>query len=478
MATAVPPSQIALPPAALEPLYERTSVHRIDRPSLSYWQDAWRRLKANRRAIFSLWLVVALLGFTLFGPLVWRIDPSAQDLLQVSRPPGAERAAIIVPPYAPWAEPEQSAAPAEVPPVVALPAAAQPAVLELAGPATTQQVRLVWSPLPGAAGYRVYRNIIEPAAGEALGLPLGTVGADEATRWEDRLDLRPGAAYYSIVGLDPEGAELAERRTLRVEVASAITLAEARERGLIDPDAQVRPGDRVELAFHPLGTDYLGRDMLARLMQGARVSLFIGIVAPLLFVLLGVAYGSIAGFVGGRTDQAIMRFADFVIALPFLLFMILFKIAFGIGPGESGIVPMIVALVVLSWPGTARLVRGQVLQVREEAYVGAARLLGGPTRYLVLRHMIPNTLGVILVTLTFAIPSAIFTEAFLSFIGLGVAPPTASWGSMSNDGIKTMLSHPHELLFPALMISITVLAFNLLGDGLRDALDAKMRSRE
>jgi oligopeptide transport system permease protein len=174
----------------------------------------------------------------------------------------------------------------------------------------------------------------------------------------------------------------------------------------------------------------------------------------------------------------LMRCADFVIALPFLLFMILFKIAFGIGPGESGILPMLVALVLLSWPGTARLVRGQILQIREEAYISASRLLGAQTRYLIMRHMIPNTLGVILVTLTFAVPSAIFTEAFLSFIGMGVAPPTPSWGSMCNDGVKTMLTHPHELIFPALAISITVLAFNLLGDGLRDALDARMRSRE
>ena len=167
-----------------------------------------------------------------------------------------------------------------------------------------------------------------------------------------------------------------------------------------------------------------------------------------------------------------------LLALPFLLFMILFKIAVGIGPGESGILPMVVALVLLSWPATARLVRGQILQVREEGYVSAARLLGARTGYLVLRHMVPNTMGVILVTLTFAVPSAIFTEAFLSFIGMGVAPPIPSWGSMCNEGIKTMLTYPHELIFPAALISITVLAFNLLGDGLRDALDAKMRSRE
>jgi oligopeptide transport system permease protein len=213
-------------------------------------------------------------------------------------------------------------------------------------------------------------------------------------------------------------------------------------------------------------------------MHGARVSLFIGIVAPLLYVMFGILYGATAGFIGGWVDAVMMRFADFVVALPFLLFMILFKFVFQVEAGESGILPMLVALVILSWPGTSRLVRGQILQIREEGYIGASRLLGASTNYLILRHMIPNTMGVILVTLTFAVPSAIFTEAFLSFIGMGVAPPTPSWGSMCNEGIKTMLTTPHELIFPALLISITVLAFNLLGDGLRDALDARMRSRE
>jgi oligopeptide transport system permease protein len=280
------------------------------------------------------------------------------------------------------------------------------------------------------------------------------------------------------VPLDANGAQLPGAARLRVDVVNSITVQEATDRKLLEAGKVPALGSRIKFSLHPMGTDYLGRDMLARLMQGAQVSLFIGIVAPLLFVLFGVIYGSTAGFIGGRVDQVMMRFADFVVALPFLLFMILFKIAFGIGPGESGIIPLIVAMVILLWPGTARLVRGQILQVREEAYVNAARLLGARTGYLVMRHMIPNTMGVILVTLTFAIPSAIFTEAFLSFIGMGVAAPTASWGSMSNDGIKSMLTHPHELFFPALLISITVLAFNLLGDGLRDALDAKLRSRE
>jgi oligopeptide transport system permease protein len=279
-----------------------------------------------------------------------------------------------------------------------------------------------------------------------------------------------------VVAVDELGQTLGQPQTIVADVRRVITLDEVVARGLTDDPAALQPGDAIELSLHPLGTDYLGRDMLARLMAGARVSLFIGLLAPLMFVAIGVLYGATAGFIGGKVDQVMMRFADFVVALPFLLFMILFQVVFGIGPGESGIVPMLIALVVLSWPATSRLVRGQILQIREEAYVNAARLLGGSHQYLIWRHMIPNTLGVILVTLTFAVPAAIFTEAFLSFIGMGVAPPTASWGSMCNEGLKTMLTHPHELIFPAVMISMTVLAFNLLGDGLRDALDAKMRS--
>ncbi|MEX2132027.1 MAG: ABC transporter permease, partial [Pseudohongiellaceae bacterium] len=333
-------------------------------------------------------------------------------------------------------------------------------------------------PLPGANGHRIYRNVFPLGPEMAFGVPIAEFFNNEVTHVEDLLDLRPGNYFYYVVALGTNGQVTDTYQELEVSVGRVTTITEAASRGLIDADANLQIGDEILLARHPLGTDYLGRDLLARLMAGARVSLFIGIGAPFLFVLFGVIYGSTAGFIGGKTDQLMMRFADFVVALPFLLFMILFKIAFGIGPGESGIFPMLVALVLLSWPATARLVRGQILQIREQGYIAASRLLGARTGYLVFRHMIPNTLGVVLVTVTFAIPSAIFTEAFLSFIGMGVAPPTPSWGSMSNEGIKNMLTHPHELIFPALLISMTVLAFNLLGDGLRDALDARMRSTE
>jgi oligopeptide transport system permease protein len=270
------------------------------------------------------------------------------------------------------------------------------------------------------------------------------------------------------------GGEAGDAATVRVEPRQAIAWSAAQRRGLLPAGAgHERIGTEVRLPAHPLGSDYLGRDILARIIHGARTSLFIGIVAPLLFVLAGLLYGGLAGYLGGRIDNAMMRLADFVVALPFLLFMILFKVAFGIRPGESGVMPMLLAMVLLGWPAPARLVRGQVLAIRNEPYVQAARLMGAGTPYLVLRHMVPNVLGVLLVTLSFAIPGAIFTEAFLSFIGLGVVPPTPSWGSLCNDGIRSMLAHPHELAVPAAFISITVLAFNLLGDGLRDALDTR-----
>ena len=438
------------------------------RPALPYWRDSWRRFRTNRRAFVSLAIVVALAGFALVGPLLWRADPNAQDVDQISRPPSLPARALIVEPYTAWGGvTAETLAPGNV-----------VGNLRAAAPPTTQAVRLTWEAVQDAGGYVIYRSIYDPEPDRALGLPLGEMFGARRVSYEDRLDLDEQRYWYSVVVLDENGREREEYAVLAVEPVRAVSAEEAELRGWVDDASTLALGERIVLPYHPLGTDYLGRDLLARLMAGARVSLLIGVVAPLLYVLGGVVVGSAAGFIGGRVDQLLMRFADFVVALPFLLFMILFKVAFGIGPGESGVFPMMVALVLLGWPATARLIRGQILQVREEGYISASRLLGARTAYLVFRHMIPQTMGLILVTLTFGVPSAIFTEAFLSFIGMGVAPPEASWGSMANEGIRTMLSHPHEIVFPALVISLTVLAFNLLGDGLRDALDVRIRGRE
>ncbi|MBT4494543.1 MAG: ABC transporter permease [Gammaproteobacteria bacterium] len=459
--------------ADFEPVKVESDVEQISRPSLSYWQDAWVRLKKNTRAIVSLWIIILLTVFTLIGPFIWQVDPALQDLNQVSQSPSWPKSAVVVEAYSTWdgIRIDGYQSPDNYPEQVAAPTG-----FRAVGDATTQRVRLSWDAVAGADGYNIYRNNRQPQDFNDLGLPLGSTYGDELS-YEDRLSLEDREYYYAVVPTD--GIDEYESYTLlTVTPQLALTHEEANTRGLAKSGDHLAVGDQITIEFHPMGTDYLGRDMLARLMEGARVSLFIGIVAPFLYVFIGIVYGGFAGYFSGKLDVLLMRFADFVVALPFLLFMILFKIAFGIGPGESGIFPMLIALVLLGWPATARLVRGQVLQIREQGYIEAARLLGAKDHYLILRHIIPNTMGVILVTLTFAVPAAIFTEAFLSFIGMGVAPPTPSWGSMCNEGVKTMLSHPHELIFPAVLISITVLAFNLLGDGLTEALDSRMRSRE
>lgn len=438
----------------------------ISRPSLSYWQDAWLRIKQNKRTLASLYVVVIMVLVAAFGPIVWHFDYDSQDLNQTSKPPWASRSMTVIEPYSPWTDRPQ---------VIDWSTTNAPNAIRVEGFASIEFVRLVWEPVRGATRYTVFRTIVDPEGGP-LGLPLANLTGESANAYEDRIDLEQRTYWYSVAATFADGTTASTTQT--VEVQAATTLAQAIESKWVDADTTLQPGDTLKTPWHPLGTDYLGRDMLARLMKGAQISLFIGIVAPLLFILLGVVYGSFAGFLGGKVDALLMRFADFVVALPFLLFMILFKLVFGIGAGDSGIWPMLVALVLLSWPAAARLVRGQILQIREEGYIDASRLLGTKTPRLILRHMIPNTMGVILVTFTFAVPSTIFTEAFLSFIGMGVEPPIPSWGSMCNDGRKTMETTPHELIFPAIFISITVLAFNILGDGLRDALDARMRSTE
>ncbi len=432
------------------------SAHQISRPSLSYWQDAWVRLKNNRQALASLFIVGALFLFTVLGPYIWTQSPARQSLAEISQPPTLGLRALVV-------DGAQTIAPKAV----------LSASLETLAAPHTRGVALQWKPIEGAQGYALYRNEVEPSERLDFGLPLAELKGAAQLTYQDRLNLEPKTYFYTVVPVS-QGEEIGSRAvTLEVDVQLALQENEAQSYV-----AEAKIGEEIRLPAHPFGTDYLGRDMLARIIAGARVSLSIGFFAPIIYIFLGVLIGGLAGYLGGRVDMVLMRLTDLVIALPFLLFMILFRIAFGVGPGESGIIPMVVALVALSWTSSARLVRGQILQLRESEYVQAARLLGAKTGYLLLRHLVPNTIGVILVYLTFAIPSTIFTEAFLSFIGMGVVPPTPSWGSLSDDGIKTFLTYPHEFIVPAVFISITVLAFNLLGDGLRDALDPKMRGRE
>lgn len=223
-------------------------------------------------------------------------------------------------------------------------------------------------------------------------------------------------------------------------------------------------------AAHWFGTDDLGRDVFVRVWQGARISLFIGITAAIIDLIIGVLWGSISGLAGGRLDNIMMRIADILSAVPYLLVVIILLVVL-----EPGLLPMIIALSITGWVNMARIVRGEVLSIKNQEYVLAARTLGANTWHLILKHIVPNAMGAILVTMTLTIPSAIFTESFLSYLGLGVPAPTASWGTMASEGNKALTSAPWRLFFPALFISLTIFAFNAVGDGLRDALDPKLR---
>ncbi|OJF16370.1 MAG: diguanylate cyclase, partial [Bacillaceae bacterium G1] len=222
---------------------------------------------------------------------------------------------------------------------------------------------------------------------------------------------------------------------------------------------------------HWFGTDGLGRDMFVRTWYGARVSLLIGLAAGLIDLVIGVLYGGISGYLGGRIDEIMMRIVDVLWGLPYLLIVILLLVVM-----EPGILTIIIALSVTGWLRMARLVRGQVLQLKEREYVLAARTLGASGMRILFKHLLPNSLGPIIVLLTYPVPGAIFGEAFLSFLGLGVQAPFASWGTMINDATAVILSGEWwRLFFPAFFLSLTLLAFNMLGDGLRDALDPRTK---
>ncbi len=241
--------------------------------------------------------------------------------------------------------------------------------------------------------------------------------------------------------------------------------------GMQDPTVQdLRMGATPPSAAHWFGTDELGRDTLARVIHGGRISLLVGLVGTLVSLLIGVSYGAIAGYRGGKLDEFMMRVVDVLYSLPYIFLVILLLVFF-----SRSILMLFVALGLVQWLTMARIVRGQVLSLKQQNFVEAARALGAGDRAIIFRHIVPNTLGPVIVYTTLTVPAVMLQEAFLSFLGLGVQPPNASWGTLVSDGARLLALFPWLVVFPGLALSATLFCFNFLGDGLRDALDPQDR---
>lgn len=320
---------------------DSSQAERITKPSVSFWKDAWYRIKKNKAAIVSVFILAFIIFMSLIGPYIGPHDAETQTITHANLPPK----------------------------------------------------------IPGI---------------EKLGIMDG---------------------YGNLAGKEVNLYELKKVDT-----------------------------------YYWFGTDGLGRDMFARVWEGTQVSLFIAFMAALIDMVIGVAYGGISGYYGGRVDDVMQRIVEILIGIPNLVIVILMIMFM-----DPGITAIIIAITITGWIGMSRVVRAQVLKYKNQEFVLASRTLGASNNRIITKHILPNVVSIIVINTMFTIPSAIFFEAFLSFIGLGLQPPAASLGTLINDGVKLLKFQPHILVFPAVIISLLMLSFNLLGDGLRDALDPKMK---
>ena len=427
------------------------------RPSINYWQDARQRFQKNKMASISLYYLIFLALCAGFVPSFLNHHYAEQYVWYTLGLPTSGLEAYVLTDQDLKKEVKINDQFIEKDIFSDI---LSPRNLKSMGVSTTLGSTISWSAVEGAKAYRIYRSLDN----QTLGIPLAEVKPTQLS-YRDELSLGVGETYFYNVLTFNGVLESTQKQNYKVTPKLALNLSDALK---INP--QIQEGSTLHTKAHWLGTDYLGRDLLTRLMIGARISLLIGLLAPFLYVLIGVTYGAVSGFLGGLVDNIMMRFADLMTTIPELLIVILLQVALGSGP-----VTLIIAMVIASWSRIATQIRGEVLRLREMEYIAAAKILGTSFSATIFKHIIPNVMGSVLVLFSLEIPRAIFTESFLSFIGLGIAPPLPSWGTITREGAKVFTTYPLQLFFPAILMSVTMLAFNFIGDGLRDALDSKLR---
>ncbi len=420
--------QLDLSDAALweETEHDFTKSEDIKRKSLTFYQDVWRRFSHNRTATVSLIFIVVMTMTAVFLPYFWKYTYSDQNLdysnipcrLSLYKIPGSDTLFYITSNY----------------------------------------------------------NVLQVAKDGALGKMAEIVSNNSIARKKSfALDGREIVIDYSRYFAAKKRLYTLRRAAKRgedVDLPAEERNFENMKRYIVTIDGkEAEPAVNIWNKNYILGNDALGRDLFIRIIYGARISLAVGFATAFVCFVIGVLFGGISGYYGGKVDEAMMRVVDIINTIPTLLYVILLRVLFDNG----GLFTIILTIGLTYWVGMARLVRGEVLSLKKQEFVLAAKSLGAPTRHILLRHLLPNIMGPVMVTITMMIPNAIFTEAFLSFVGLGVSAPIASWGTLCNDALEGLYTFPQQLLFPAAAISLTILTFNLLGDGLRDALDPKQR---